>query len=105
MTKPIRIASRRSQLALWQANTVGKMLNREYEIIEISTSGDDKKDTPIFELGGVGVFAKEIQNAVLNNSADIAVHSAKELDLLSMIYLMAPKSVQVHSVEERNFQF
>ncbi|MBP9115079.1 MAG: hydroxymethylbilane synthase [Acidimicrobiia bacterium] len=83
MTKPIRIASRRSQLALWQANTVGKMLNREYEIIEISTSGDDKKDTPIFELGGVGVFAKEIQNAVLNNSADIAVHSAKDLMTLT----------------------
>ena len=59
------------------------MLNREYEIIEISTSGDDKKDTPIFELGGVGVFAKEIQNAVLNNSADIAVHSAKDLMTLT----------------------
>jgi hydroxymethylbilane synthase len=79
MVKPIRIASRKSKLALWQANTVGKMLATEYEIIEICTTGDKRKDTPIFELGGVGVFAKEIQNAVLDGEADIAVHSAKDL--------------------------
>lgn len=79
MTKPIRIASRKSKLALWQANKVGQLLNHEYEIIEVSTSGDEKQDTPIFELGGIGVFAKEIQNAVLDNIADIAVHSAKDL--------------------------
>lgn len=79
MSKPIRIASRSSKLALWQANTVGKLLKHDYEIIEVSTSGDERKDTPIFELGGIGVFAKEIQNAVLDGQADIAVHSAKDL--------------------------
>ena len=42
MTDPIRIASRSSKLALWQANTVGKMLNHEYEIVQVSTSGDER---------------------------------------------------------------
>lgn len=79
MTAPIRIASRSSKLALWQANTIGKMLNCEYEIVKISTSGDVRKDVPIVELGGIGAFAKEVQSAVLNNVADIAVHSAKDL--------------------------
>ena len=79
MTKPIRIASRSSKLALWQANTVGTMLNHEYEIIKVSTSGDERKDVPIVELGGIGAFAKEVQNALLNDVADIAVHSAKDL--------------------------
>ncbi len=79
MTDPIRIASRSSKLALWQANTVGKMLNHEYEIVQVSTSGDERKDVPIVELGGIGAFAKEVQNAVLNDVADLAVHSAKDL--------------------------
>ena len=79
MTKPIRIASRSSKLALWQANTVGAMLKHEYEIVKVSTSGDERKDVPIVELGGIGAFAKEVQNALLNDVADIAVHSAKDL--------------------------
>ena len=64
MTKPIRIASRSSKLALWQANTVGAMLKHEYEIVKVSTSGDERKDVPIVELGGIGAFAKEVQNAL-----------------------------------------
>lgn len=79
MAKPIRIASRSSKLALWQANTVGAMLKHEYEIVKVSTSGDERKDVPIVELGGIGAFAKEVQNALLNDVADIAVHSAKDL--------------------------
>ncbi len=79
MSKPIKIASRKSPLALWQANTVGEMLKCEYEIVEVSTTGDIKRDVSIAELGGVGAFAKEIQLAVLNGDADIALHSAKDL--------------------------
>ncbi len=75
----LRIASRSSALALWQANTVGTMLGCEYEIIEVATTGDTHKEMSISELGGVGAFAKEIQIAVLNGEADIAVHSAKDL--------------------------
>lgn len=79
MSKPLRIASRGSALALWQANTVGAMLGCEYEIVEVATTGDVHKDVSILELGGVGAFAKEIQLAVLAGEADIALHSAKDL--------------------------
>ena len=75
----LRIASRSSALALWQANTVGAMLGCEYEIIEVATTGDTHTEMSISELGSIGAFAKEIQIAVLNGEADIAVHSAKDL--------------------------
>lgn len=76
---PVRIASRHSALALWQANTVGKLLGCEYEIVEVTTIGDEQKDVAIAELGGIGAFAKEVQVAVLAGQADIALHSAKDL--------------------------
>lgn len=79
----LRIASRTSPLALWQAHTVGSMLGREYEIVEVATTGDKNRDVSIMELGGVGAFAKEIQIAVLNGEADIALHSAKDLPSLT----------------------
>ncbi len=75
----IRIASRGSALALWQANTVGAMLGCEFEIVEVATTGDINKDTPIAGLGAMGAFAKEVQIAVLEGKADIALHSAKDL--------------------------
>lgn len=75
----IRIASRHSKLALWQANTVGKMFGREFEIIEMDTRGDDNLEVPISSLGANGAFAKEIQVALLAGKADIAIHSAKDL--------------------------
>ena len=76
---PLRIASRHSALALWQANTIGKMLDCEYEIVQVTTIGDASKDVAIAELGGVGAFAKEVQLSVLAGEADMAVHSAKDL--------------------------
>ena len=79
MSSPIRIATRSSKLALWQANKVGKMLNCEYELVKVTTTGDSKTDVSIAEIGGIGAFAKEIQLAVLNGDAHIAVHSAKDL--------------------------
>lgn len=75
----VRIASRSSALALWQANTVGEMLRCEYEIVRVATTGDINKDVAISELSGTGAFAKEVQIAVLNGEADLAVHSAKDL--------------------------
>lgn len=80
---PIRIASRNSALALWQVHTVGKMLGCEYEIVEVTTTGDAHKEMTIAELGGIGAFAKEIQMAVLSGDADIALHSAKDLQSTS----------------------
>jgi hydroxymethylbilane synthase len=79
MSRPLRIASRPSPLAMWQAHTVGKMLDREYEIIEVKTTGDVRRDVSIIELGGIGAFAKEIQVCVLEGGADIALHSGKDL--------------------------
>ena len=77
--KQVRIASRQSKLALWQANTVGRMLGCEYEIIEMNTRGDSNLDIPISALGANGAFVKEIQLALLEDKADLAIHSAKDL--------------------------
>lgn len=83
MPKTIRIATRNSKLALWQANKVGSLLGCDYELIEVKTTGDVKVDVPISEIGGIGAFAKEVQTAVLKNEADIAVHSAKDLPAIT----------------------
>lgn len=95
MSKPIRIASRHSALALWQANTIGKMLGCDYKVVEVTTTGDEKSEVSIMELGGIGAFAKEIQVAVLAGEADIAVHSAKDLPAIT------PKGLELVSVPLR----
>jgi hydroxymethylbilane synthase len=73
-----------SALALWQAEHVVGLLRGvepalEVEVEVVQTQGDRRRDVPIWELGGKGVFAKEVQAAVLEGRADIAVHSAKDL--------------------------
>jgi hydroxymethylbilane synthase len=81
-TPHIRIGTRGSQLALWQANWVADQLRQRgatVDIIEISTTGDRDQRDPILEMDQQGVFTKEIQAAVLNGDADIAVHSLKDL--------------------------
>jgi hydroxymethylbilane synthase len=80
----IRIATRGSALARWQAEHVATLLRRtgsgvEVELVIIDTQGDRRLDVPIWEIGGKGVFAKEVQQAVLDGRADLAVHSAKDL--------------------------
>ncbi|HEY3832445.1 MAG TPA: hydroxymethylbilane synthase [Acidimicrobiia bacterium] len=83
----IRIATRGSRLARWQAEHVGQLLRDahadglgiEPELVVVSTTGDVQRDVPIHALGGTGVFVKEVQQAVLDGRADIAVHSAKDL--------------------------
>ncbi len=82
--RPLRIASRGSPLALWQANTVRDALLRhdpelQVEINVIRTTGDRVTDAPLSQIGDRGVFTKEIDSAVLENTADIAVHSLKDL--------------------------
>lgn len=78
----IRLGTRGSQLALWQANWVATQLrelsNAVVEIVEIRTEGDRRHDT-ISGLGAPGVFTKEIQQALLSGEADLAVHSLKDL--------------------------
>ena len=80
----IRAATRGSPLARWQAEHVASLLRAvdpevEVELVIVDTQGDRRLDVPIYELGGKGVFAKEVQAAVLDGRADIAVHSAKDL--------------------------
>lgn len=76
---PLRLATRGSPLALWQARHVAGLLAVETELIVVDTAGDRSQDRPVWELGGQGVFVKEIQAAVLDGRADAAVHSAKDL--------------------------
>lgn len=80
----IRIATRSSKLARWQAERVAVSIAAldptiTTELVFVSTIGDQRRDVPIHELGGTGVFVKEVQQAVLNGHADVAVHSAKDL--------------------------
>lgn len=85
MQKPhLRIATRGSPLALRQATMVQAMLEQAnpgctVELVTIVSTGDVVRDRPLHELGGVGVFTKEVQAAVLDGRADLAVHSLKDL--------------------------
>ena len=79
MTAPIRVATRGSALALWQANLVADRLGVPTELVVIRTQGDRDRTSAIHAIGGTGVFVKEVQEAVLRGDADIAVHSAKDL--------------------------
>ncbi|WP_298442470.1 hydroxymethylbilane synthase [Ferrimicrobium sp.] len=79
MTTPLKIATRGSELALWQAMHVSAALPVPSEITVVETEGDRVQDRPLAEIGGQGVFAKEIQHHVLHHQATLAVHSAKDL--------------------------
>lgn len=78
----IRIATRGSQLALWQANHISSLLQAngcEVELVIVKTTGDQDQTSRLAQFGGVGVFTKEVQRAVLDGRADLAVHSLKDL--------------------------
>jgi hydroxymethylbilane synthase len=84
--KPLRIGTRGSPLALWQAGHVRDLLiaehglsDREVELSAITTTGDRIKDKPLREFGGKGLFTKEIDEALLSGAVDLAVHSMKDL--------------------------
>jgi hydroxymethylbilane synthase len=80
----IRIATRKSELALWQANHVADLLREHHpgltvELLPMVTQGDIILDRPLAQIGGKGLFLKELERALLNGTADIAVHSMKDV--------------------------
>lgn len=82
MTSPVRIGTRGSALALWQANHIADRLRPladEVQLVEIQTEGDLVRDRSLAAIGGQGVFTKEIQRALLDQMVDLAVHSLKDL--------------------------
>ena len=82
VNKTIRIGTRDSELALWQAHTVQKKLNDlgyKTEIIAVKSQGDIILDKPLYELGITGIFTKTLDIAMINGQVDIAVHSMKDV--------------------------
>lgn len=82
----LRIATRKSPLALWQANYVKHALQTHHagltvELLAMSTRGDKILDTPLAKVGGKGLFVKELEQALLEDRADIAVHSMKDVPM------------------------
>jgi hydroxymethylbilane synthase len=75
----LRVATRGSALARWQAERVVELLGVDAEYVIVSTKGDERRDVPIHAMGGTGVFVKEVEQTVLDGDADMAVHSAKDL--------------------------
>ncbi len=82
--KKLTIATRSSQLAVWQADFIKNEINKKYpdvtiELKKIKTKGDKILDTPLAKIGGKGLFVKEVENALYERKADIAVHSMKDV--------------------------
>ena len=85
----LRAATRGSALARWQTDYVAALLSDAHpglrvEVVVVDTEGDRRLDVPISAFGGKGVFAKEVQAAVLDGRADLAVHSAKDLPAVTV---------------------
>lgn len=96
----LRAATRGSPLARWQAGHVAALLAADHpgvevEAVVVRTTGDRLVDRPLSELGGKGVFVKEVQSAVLDGRADLAVHSAKDLPSTT------PEGLVIAAVPER----
>ncbi len=90
----IRVATRASELARWQAERVGARLG-DVEYVVVSTIGDRDQTSELHTIGGQGVFTKEVQQAVIDGQADIAVHSAKDLPAVT------PPGLVLASIPER----
>lgn len=98
MSKPIRIGTRDSELALWQAHTVERSLNNlgyETEIVAVKATGDIILDVPLYELGITGIFTKTLDIAMLKGEIDVAVHSMKDVPT------SLPKGIVQAAVPER----
>ncbi len=96
MKKRLRIGTRSSKLALWQAEWVKNALLEQFpgltvELVPIKTRGDKILDTPLAKIGGKGLFVKEIEEALLNGDVDLAVHSMKDMpaDIPEGLYIGA----------------
>src|SRR5882672_2743083 len=82
MKKSIRIGTRESQLAVWQATLVQDQLKEnglESELVYIKSEGDIDLQTPLYEIGVQGIFTRSLDIALLNDKIDIAVHSMKDV--------------------------
>lgn len=101
MSKVIRIGTRDSELALWQANAVKdklKALGHQVKVVTVKSTGDLILDKPLYELGVTGIFTKTLDVAMLNGDIDIAVHSMKDVPTA------LPKGiVQAAVLERANF--
>lgn len=100
LKRSIRIASRQSALALWQAEFIKKLLQTRHphlaiEILGMSTKGDQILDIPLHKTSGKGLFVKELEEALLNHDADIAVHSMKDIPA------MIPSELEIAAILER----
>ena len=98
--KQLRIGTRASQLALWQANWVKSELEKKYPGMEVTltkikTMGDKILDVPLAQVGGKGLFVKEIEEAMLRGEIDIAVHSMKDVPT------EFPEGLGLHCITER----
>jgi hydroxymethylbilane synthase len=91
----IRIATRASALARWQAERVGTRLGADVDYVLVTTTGDRDQTSDLHAIGGQGVFTKEVQQAVLDGRADIAVHSAKDLPAAT------PSGLVIAAIPER----
>lgn len=100
MNKIIKIGTRDSQLALWQAHTVEQKLNElgyQTEIVKVKSEGDIILDKPLYELGITGIFTKTLDIALISGTIDIAVHSMKDVPTV-----LANSVVQTAVLERHN---
>lgn len=104
MEKVIRIGTRNSELALWQAKLVQKSLESIGfigEIVEVSSTGDEILDIPLHQIGGMGLFTKTLDIAMLRGEIDIAVHSLKDVPTQlpeTIVQAAVLKRAEVHDV-------
>ena len=98
----LRIGTRKSKLALWQANFIKEKLEEKghtVELVLITTTGDKILDAPLAKIGGKGLFVKEIEEALLREEIDLAVHSLKDVPMV------LPKGLSLGAITEREFPF
>ena len=94
----LRLGTRKSKLALWQANFVKEKLEAlgcKVELVPITTTGDKILDAPLAKIGGKGLFVKEIENALLAGEIDLAVHSLKDVPMI------IPEGLILSAITER----
>jgi hydroxymethylbilane synthase len=95
----VRIGTRKSKLALWQAEFVKSFLERErgveVELVKITTTGDKILDSPLAKIGGKGLFVKEIEQALLEGRIDLAVHSLKDVPMV------IPEGLEIACITKR----
>ena len=101
MNKIVRLGTRESALATWQAKSVENELNQhniKTEIIKIKSEGDLNTNKPLYEFGVSGIFTKSLDIALLNNKIDIAVHSLKDVPS------KPAKGIEIKSVLKRRIR-